>query len=217
MVYEIVFGFNFRMDYDCSTCNSKCCANEYTLPLFNFEEQIIVESFPQVSPFIVKRKNNEINELVRYNSCVFLSEEGLCIIQSSLNKNAKPLVCQVYPLMFKKFPNLLFIYQYPCKGMKWNKDVNYEKKFKELTSISKQIDKYYKNVFTDRIDEYDPFMFVDSNRILIAEKELNLLNDSNWNFLDSLQNIHLDHEFAYFNNIKQFLVKSFTSKRKFDR
>lgn len=177
-----VIGFHYSMNYSCKDCKSLCCKNEYEMPIFNFEEQLYLEKYPSVAPFIVLSENKSINTILRANSCFFLNQMGLCIIHEGLGKSLKPLICQIYPYMFIKYPKFVFIYKYPCKNMKW---VDFNKKLlekEEIAELSTKINKFYKKIFSDQIDQYNPYMFIKSSRIIKTKKILDELELLNWNF-----------------------------------
>lgn len=202
------------MDYMCKECISLCCANDYTMPVFKFEVEIYRDHYPQVAPLIIENKHSNTDELLRSNKCFFLSDSGLCSIQKDLTYKKKPLVCQVYPLIFVKYPNYLFVYQYPCKGMKWHMMASENRK-NNIISIAEQIDQYYKKIFSDQVDGYNPFMYIDESRLVQSLDEINYLTYHNWNYEALLRKQFRQEKKKHLINIKKFVLNHTEKNEKF--
>ena len=177
------------MGYDCSNCKSICCQNEYKLPLLEFEEDLLIETFPYLNPLIMKEAKRN-SWLLRSNSCILLDDSGKCSIQSELGYDKKPLVCKIYPLIYWKCTeNIVLAYVYPCKGMKWvnlsnNDDFDYLK-IKENYFKYKN---YFKMILADQIDEENIFTYVTKEDLLNSNELMNKIKDNNYNLIDLIYN-----------------------------
>lgn len=159
----MIRGFSRLTGYDCFSCHFKCCSTEYDLPLFLNEREILLQKYQSVSFFI--QSKNEGNQLIRGDSCPFLTSKGLCILHKTKDK---PLVCRSYPLIFWKInPELILCWIYPCRGngFQWIADSDHQISDQSLNNLVEEVRNRFEEYWGDQIDRENPFSGISLKRI----------------------------------------------------
>jgi len=204
----LILGFSPTVGYSCEDCFAVCCRSEYKLPLFNNEYEIYVES-RSIAPFLLKNSDKQVKNshwLLRTDSCLFLTNSKQCSLHQK-TKNIKPLVCQVYPLIFwKEIPEVL-AYVFPCKGLTWV--APYEHRIKNQEEIYAKIINTFNFYFGDQIDEENhPYKNILFERVLYEQTRLAELENNNWNWLQLIDRLTPKFRQYELSEIQQMLFQT---------
>lgn len=170
----MLIGFSPTVGYSCVGCRAVCCRSDYKLPLFTEEKLFYEEHVRHARPFISKEKQNEPkHSLLRTDSCLFL-EDGLCSLHTTFGPASKPLVCQVYPLIFWKMPpnGIPFVYIYPCRGFRWVAPPEHRVTQKSVGEVYDRTKNSFKTFFADQVDDYNSFEGISASRLTEAQEDL---------------------------------------------
>ncbi|MFX0015564.1 MAG: YkgJ family cysteine cluster protein [Promethearchaeota archaeon] len=160
---RIIRGFSSATGYFCLECHHKCCATEYELPLLPQETEILRQKYPFCNIFI--HHSVEGSWLLRGDRCPFLNSHGLCILHNTPNK---PLICQIYPLIFWKMkPDLILVWINPCRGngFQWIANPDNRISDQELERLLSKSQLNYKNYLGEQIDKQNPFNNIPMKRL----------------------------------------------------
>ncbi|MHA2306100.1 MAG: hypothetical protein ACXACU_11980 [Candidatus Hodarchaeales archaeon] len=163
----MIRGFSLFTGYNCTKCYFKCCGSEYDLPLFPSESEEINEKFPFIPFFLKKDEDNEW--LIRGDSCLFLSSEGLCILH---NNQLKPIMCKTYPLIFWKCSSKDYLaWIYPCRGngFHWIADDKNRVSDNVVNSLFHEIRDKFHSYWGEQIDHNNPFTEISVERLRIEK------------------------------------------------
>jgi Fe-S-cluster containining protein len=141
----------------------KCCSTEYDLPLIQEETEKITQKLPLWMNFL--KSSGSKTYILRGDSCPFLNGEGLCILHDT---NDKPIICQIYPLIFYKIePDLLLSWISPCRGngFQWVSKPENQIKNSDIEQIIKKINPYFKEYIGEKIDTNNPYDSIPTIRI----------------------------------------------------
>ena len=152
---RIIRGFSSDTGYSCQECHSKCCATDYDLPLFLRETQTLKLKYPFYEVFLHNSPKGDW--LLRGDMCPFLNSKGLCVLHDTLNK---PLICQIYPLIFWKVKsNLILAWINPCRGngFRWISKPDNRITDQEIERLIGKSRPLFKNYIGDQIDKENPY------------------------------------------------------------
>ncbi len=184
---RIIRGFSPATGYFCLECLSKCCATEYELPLLAQETEILRQEYPFCNIFI--HHSVEGSWLLRGDRCPFLNSKGLCILHNTPNK---PLICQIYPLIFWKVkPDLILAWINPCRGngFQWISNPNNRITDQEIERLLNKSQLNYKNYMGEQIDKQNPFNDIPMKRL---DEELTFFDSIDTNdLLNEIKNLNL--------------------------
>ncbi|MHA2033597.1 MAG: hypothetical protein ACW99Q_29870 [Candidatus Kariarchaeaceae archaeon] len=159
----LIRGFSKHTSYTCANCHSKCCATEFNLPLCGSEKDILSKKYPEYQYYFQSIENGD--NLIRGDSCPFLTNMGKCQLHSS---SLKPITCLIYPLFFWRFNEKdTLVSIHPCrgKGFQWYSG----KKANITNSYIKQLlvkaNNYFDIYWGEKIDRNNPYVNVPTIRI----------------------------------------------------
>ncbi len=94
---------------DCKKCKDNCCIEFGRVYMNRREWKILSKEYPFIKHFVIpteKRPRVDSSmQIRRYQSCWFLTQNGLCSIHKRYGYKLKPLICRVHPY-----------YVYKCNG-----------------------------------------------------------------------------------------------------
>jgi len=98
---DVYFAFaSGRFDYDCITCNAKCCRGHGYLISAGKELVSQVKMRTGLPLFLEAANGRHANQYEVHNcspGCFFLSEDGLCDVHATHGYDAKPETCRLFP------------------------------------------------------------------------------------------------------------------------
>ena len=105
-----------RIGYDCRACGSKCCRMGNLL-VAEGERRAITRAHPRLALFA----GDPVGELGTFGKldprCWFLAPTGLCDLEQTLGRSAKPLNCRAHPIYFTRQGELAVVALAP--GCHW--------------------------------------------------------------------------------------------------
>ena len=108
----LIRGFSEHTRYTCDSCHLKCCATEFSLPLYGSEKHLLSREYPEYQYYFQSTEDGDT--ILRGNSCPFLTKRGYCQLHTT---SLKPLSCLIYPLIFWRFnQNDTLVSIHPCRG-----------------------------------------------------------------------------------------------------
>ncbi|MFX0084133.1 MAG: YkgJ family cysteine cluster protein [Candidatus Hodarchaeota archaeon] len=173
---HFIRGFSPLTGYSCFHCHMKCCTTEYDLPIFQEEKKKIARKLPLWMNFLKSSKDG--NYILRGDSCPFLNEKGLCILHDT---NDKPLICQIYPLIFYRIkPDLFLTWISPCRGngFQWVSKPENQVKNSYIDVILEKANPYFKVYIGEKIDKANPYDSIPIRRIKEQQKFFTALSHS---------------------------------------
>ncbi|MFX1506681.1 MAG: YkgJ family cysteine cluster protein [Promethearchaeota archaeon] len=201
----IIRGFSKFTSYNCAHCHHKCCATEYNLPLFPHESENLLKNYKYSSIFI--RSINDVEKLIRGDSCPFLTSHGLCLLHDTQNK---PLICQIYPLILWKIkPDVFLCWIHPCRGngFQWVSRDEYHITDQFLSHQIKNVQNHFESYWGDQIDLENPFTDVAYERV---QQELEFFEqDSDSDLYKKFSRINDSGNFAdFFHTLSEDFIPS---------
>lgn len=92
-----------RIGYDCMTCGSKCCRNG-SMVLSSEERLVVLQRHPTLALTAGDRYEDDSRVYYKLEPrCFFLAPSGLCDIEETLGRSAKPRICRTHPVYFSRF------------------------------------------------------------------------------------------------------------------
>jgi Fe-S-cluster containining protein len=195
-VIRIIRGFSLNTGYSCQECHSKCCATDYDLPLFLQEVEVLKQKYAFCEVFLHSTPKG--NWLLRGDKCLFLTTKGLCLLHNTQNK---PLICQIYPLIFWKVrSDLMLTWINPCRGngFRWIANPDNRITDQEIERLISKSRLLFKNYIGDQIDKHNPYKKIPMSRIT---EELS--------FFDNIDTSDLYSEIRKMNIIPPYLCEFF--------
>jgi len=159
----IIQGFSKFTDYNCMSCHAKCCATEYILPLVGAEMQNLRNNFPEISLYL--HTSTFGDQLLRGDSCFFLSQSGICKIHDT---KYKPISCEIFPLILWRFSqNDVLVWIAPCRGRSftWHSDNESNLNKDYFQHILKKSKAFFESYWGEEIDRTNPYINVPIPRI----------------------------------------------------
>ncbi|MFX1515542.1 MAG: YkgJ family cysteine cluster protein [Promethearchaeota archaeon] len=159
---RIIRGFSANTGYSCQECHSKCCATDYNLPLFLQEAKALKQKYPFSEIFLYSSPKGDW--LLRGDRCPFLNSKGLCLLH---NTESKPLICQIYPLIFWKVKsNLFLVWINPCRGngFRWIAKPDNRITDQEIENLILRSRHLFKNYIGEQIDHQNPYRKIPMSR-----------------------------------------------------
>ena len=160
---HFIRGFSPLSGYSCLQCHMKCCSTEYELPLFKEEKEKIIRKLPLWANFL--KSSEKEDYILRGDSCPFLNGEGLCSLHDT---NDKPLICQIYPLIFYKIkPGLILTWISPCRGngFQWVAKSENQITNSYIDEILEKSNPYFKEYIGEKIYKDNPYDSIPVTRI----------------------------------------------------
>jgi Fe-S-cluster containining protein len=108
-----------RIGYDCRACGSKCCRLGYLI-MTDRERDAIVRRHPRLTLFYGTERGGCRAYLKLDPRCWFLSPQGMCGIEETMGREAKPLGCRAHPIYFAHYGDLTVTALAP--GCHWTLD-----------------------------------------------------------------------------------------------
>ncbi|MFW9904241.1 MAG: YkgJ family cysteine cluster protein [Candidatus Thorarchaeota archaeon] len=191
---KIIRGFSLNTGYSCQECHIKCCATDYELPLFLHETEALKQNYPFCEIFLHSTPTGDW--LLRGDRCSFLNSKGMCLLH---NTQIKPLICQIYPLIFWKVKSdLILAWINPCRGngFRWISKPDNHITDHEIERLFNKSRPHFKNYIGEQIDKRNPY-----KKILISRFAEELT------FFDNIEKSDLYSEIRKMNIIPHYLYK----------
>lgn len=92
-----------RIGYDCRACGSKCC-RAGSLRMTPNEHTLVLTQHPQLALFAAGiDAGGRYHDYLKFEpQCWFLRPDGLCHIEQTRGRGAKPLICRSHPVYFQR-------------------------------------------------------------------------------------------------------------------
>jgi hypothetical protein len=85
------------LDYSCSTCPTNCCKGIGFGGIEQGPISTLIDNHPELLPWIQSREKGFIMLGTPQSGCFFLDNDGLCRIELTSGRSAKPTLCIMFP------------------------------------------------------------------------------------------------------------------------
>jgi hypothetical protein len=105
------------LNYDCIACPDNCCKGHGFGGMEDGAISVLIDNHPELLPWIQSRDKGFIDLSTPSGGCLFLQNNGLCKIEITYGRDAKPGICLMFPFnnMQRVDNHLILRPQFLCK------------------------------------------------------------------------------------------------------